>query len=272
MTGSGGRTEHPELIRDSGAILRTLAPARVATLIFIREDDISQLEIAERLGRTSGAISNYIETLMNLPHPLIGKDGHDYWATSEGKQVVSAIYRFAGNLDIDLPPEWSEETGKDLGHGLSPLYEFRSDPPFYVLYALGVDSPSRLAVRENLQPTHLSEVVDIVKEWLDESITRRQVRDRVLKFERAGSVTIEEQSITMTEKGIEQCRLLEQIAQVSADESIVEEESEINVLYHSEDGTTLPLPSSITPSELEDLAVRFRDEHGDIQLDLTPIN
>lgn len=264
--------DRPDLIADAGAILRSLTPTRVATLKLVREGGLSQIEIADRLNVTSPAVSNYIETLRTLPHPLVKQDGHDYWTTSEGKQVVSALYRFGDNLGIALASEWTDEVAVQLAEGLSPLCDFRSDPPFYVLYALGVDCPDSLTVNPDPNPASLGATVSTVQTWLDEGITRRQVRDRILTYQQSGAATLAEKRVALTEKGVEQCRLLDQIMQLSADESIIDNNGLIDVEYRSDSGTSLSLPSEATPSELEQLAARFREEHGDIPLELVPVD
>lgn len=60
-----------QLISKAGAILRKLTPPRIATLLLVREGIETQSEMAERLNRAPPTISNYIESLEDLPVSLV---------------------------------------------------------------------------------------------------------------------------------------------------------------------------------------------------------
>ncbi len=240
---------HPHAIRNAGAVLRVLTPPRAATLVLVRGGDLTQRAIADHLDRTPPAVSNYFERLEGLPQPLVERDGHDHWATSKGKQVVSAIFEFGARVGTDLQSGWRDDTGwvDRYADSVSPLYEFRSDAPFLILYALGTGKLS------------FSEIEDTVKEWSADTITRSQIISRLRHVEDAELATTIGESAQLTEKGEAQFQLLDRIAQVFIEPEPVLDAS---MTYQTEDETVLRLPSELTVNELEAIVDEFKEEYG----------
>lgn len=251
MTSTGTSIKHPGSIRDAGAILRALSPARAATLVLVRGGDFSQRDIADHLDRTPPAISNYVERLGSLPQPLVKKEGHDHWATDEGKQVVSAIFDFGSCVDTDLRSGWRDGVDwmERYADCMTPLYEFRSNSPFLILHALGTGT------------TTLAEVVATVKRWSEGSITRSQIISRLRRVEDTSLAEVEDESVILTDKGKEQYRLLDHIAQIFVETSMPENDA-IYAAYRAESDAVLRLPSSLTVDELESIVSEFKDENG----------
>lgn len=136
---------------------------------------------------------------------------------------------------------------------------------------MGIGGSSGWMVDFNREPILIGNIVADVKNWLDDSITRKQIRSRLNKFKEAGSVEINGQEATLSEKGLEQCRLLDQVMQMFTSTDLPEnnDESRATAVYQSDDGAVLPIPSSITVAELEQLATRFKQEHdSDVVLKL----
>lgn len=282
MSGHSANRE-TQLISKAGAILRKLTPPRIATLLLVREGIETQREMADRLNRAPPTISNYIESLEDLPVSLVETAGSNHsgesnhWTTSEGNQIVSAICRFASNyLEVDLQKEsWSGDSTAErldeLDSCLNPLHTFRTDSPFFILYAMGITGSSGWMVDFNREPISIRNIVTDVKRWVDDSITRKQIRSRLNTFKEAGSVEIDGQEARLSEKGLEQCRLLDQVMQMFTNTAPPgnNDESRAPAVYQSDDGAVLPVPSSITAAELEQLAIRFNQEHdSDIVLKL----
>lgn len=290
MSSSGECIDNPRLISKGGAILRSLTPPRIATLLLIREGIETQREIAKRLDRAPPTISNYIETLEDLPTPLVSKEGHNCCTTSEGNQVASAVLRCTTNyLGTDMQSAlWEGKATcqlSQLDECLSPLHTFRSDPPFFILYALAIEGSSGWMADFSSEPVSVDNIVSAVKEWLDDSITRKQIRSRLRRFEDATTVEIDGQEATLTEKGLEQCRLLDQVMQLFVDgdntENGIEDDCSIenkrNIIYSDSytamyctgEKPVLSLPSSLTVGELVRLAANVGHEHDDdMDLDL----
>lgn len=270
MTGIGDGINQSRLLSNAGAILRTLTPAKIATLVLVRGGQSSQRAIAERLDRTSPAVYKYIETLESLPTPLVEKQERDIRATSLGKQVISSLCYFTdGRVDTDLQSEWSSETTDErlnqLDDCLSPLHEFRSDPPYYILYAIGCGGSSASWFdNPDLEPITIDDLTATVKDWLTDSIARTQIWERLRKFEDANTIEINEKSITLTDKGAGQCRLLDQIMQSFLDTMPVDnKDNGITAAYQSDTGVVLPLPRTLTVKELDAIVSDFKENNND---------
>lgn len=269
MTGCRG-SQDTQLISNAGAILRKLTPPRIATLLLVRQNIGTQRKMADRLNRAPPTISNYLEALADLPVPLVETEGRNH-TTSEGNQIISAISQCASNhLEVDLQQaSWSSDATTErldeLDSCLTPLHTFRTDPPFFILYAIGVEGSSDWLVDLTLEPVPISDIVTTVKGWLEDSITRKQIRERLNTFEASNTIEIDGQSVILTEKGLEQCRLLDQVMEMVINTATPEcsDDSPGVAAYQSDNGTILPLPSSITAAELEQLVTRFNQEHDD---------
>jgi hypothetical protein len=287
MTGCSA-SQNIQLISNAGAILRKLTPPRIATLLLVRQNIGTQREMADRLNRAPPTISNYLEALAELPVPLVETEGTNH-ATSEGNQIVSAISRFMSNyLGVDLQQaSWSSDATaerlEELDSCLTPLHTFRTEPPFFILYAMGVEGSSGWMVDLTLEPVPISNIVTAVKGWLEDSITRKQIRERLNKFEASRAVKIDGQAVILTDKGLEQCRLLDRVMQIfvdsiDVDDGEVREQplspigkekttteigSDVRAMYCADEGPVLSLPSSITAAELEQLATRVTHKYDD---------
>jgi hypothetical protein len=287
MTGCSA-SQNTQLISTAGAILRKLTPPRIATLLLVREDIGTQREMADRLNRTPPTISNYLEALEDLPVSLVETEGTNR-STSDGNQVVSAISRCASNyIEVNLQEaSWGGDATAqrldELDACLTPLHTFRTDPPFFMLYAMGNEGSSGWLVDLTVEPVPISNIVTTVKEWLDDSITRKQIRSRLNTFEASNTVEIDERSVILTEKGLEQCRLLDQVMQILAEttetdndevgdwspgltgdeRTVIGSDTDAAAMYCADEGPVLSLPPSITAAELEQLVSRFTQEHAD---------
>lgn len=272
MTEIGDCVNQSRLISNAGAILRALTPAKIATLVLVRGGQSSQRAIAERLDRTSPSIYKYIETLESLPTPLVEKQERDIRATSLGKQVISALCYFTdGRVDTSIQSDWTAETTDErldqLDRCLSPLHEFRSNPPYYILYAIGCEASS-VDWLVNPTPVTIDDVAPTVKHWLNDSITRTQIWERLRKLDDAGTIKTDEESIALTDKGIGQCRLLDQIMQSFQKTEPAENKGDgLAIVYRTNDGSTLRLPLSLTIDELDEIVSEFKEHNrGDLEL------
>lgn len=206
------------LIVEAGEILRKLTPSRLATLLFVMDDDIeTQTEMADILNLSSSTITTDLQTLANLPLSLVQKSGTQYSITSDGKQVIGyfdrAIGRLGGNLDLDNV-NWVTDT-EEIEDRLDPLHNSRSSMPFFVLES--VSERSDLSDTQNVRVTDIVADVDHWQQERGKSATRKRVRWMLGRFEEAGAIDINDQ-VTLEEKGQEHAKLLGQLIELLEDE------------------------------------------------------
>lgn len=290
-----------ELISRAGIVLRALSPPKVATLLFVKDGIRTQREMAERLDRTPPAISNYIEELEELPVSLVRKEGSERWITSEGEEVLGFVTRLTNNLGrLNLRRvEWDQtsvpELLDDLDSYLDPLHTFRDVVAYHVLYAIGVQSSGWLL--DDPGTVLISDVMSAVKRW-DDSATKKQIHPRLNKFSDANAIEADGQRVQLTEKGLEQCRLLDHVMQMldttdsethvdavsmmarpdhsldlsdvdgESDRTAVEFDKSLTAAYCT-DTPVLSLPSTLTVGELIDTATDVgRNLDEDVELEL----
>lgn len=198
----------------AGKILRKLNPSTLAALVFVLEDNTrTQAEMADTIGVSRSSMSKYLQTLSNLPLPLITKQrGRRYTATDEGKKVMSLMEGMIDTDDVKLRSvDWENETDREwVATRLAPLYGSRSDRTFFVLDALRVRSDS---VNPYTSPSRVW-IEDIVHDVdaRGENATTERVRQTLRRYDEAGAIDFDDEYITLTEKGQEQAQLLDQLA------------------------------------------------------------
>ena len=219
----------------AGTILRTLNPSTVASLLFLDEStNYTQQEIAEEIGSSRSSVSQYQRSLEDLTVPLAAKQGYRYRITSAGETIVAYLDGMADRLNVDLHSlDWQSEDAHDqVATLLTPLYDSRSTRPFLILHSAG----SRSAVGDQIdrlnppQPIWIDEIIRDVEDRQQErgeTSTPAQIRQTVRRFEDKGVFEINDNQITLTEKGREHAALLERVTQLVEDE-VSSSRSDIN--------------------------------------------
>ena len=203
---------------EAGEILQKLKPMRIATLLYISDDEVeTQTEIADILGISRATVTTHLQLLADFPRPLTVRE-QEYRITSDGDAVIGfldAMFRHLG-LDLSAVDLSDKNVREEMDERLFPLHKTRSITPFLILYSLG----QRSAVEERLDrfvspsPVQLKNVLKDVKEWQERrgnTANRKQVRAMLNRFEEAGVIEWSDDEITLTDKGQEHVRLLEQV-------------------------------------------------------------
>lgn len=221
MQDSETDTRSADIIVEAGEILQKLTPARLATLLFVSNDEIeTQTEMADLLDVSSSTITTYLQTFANLPMPLAARENR-YTITSVGSTVIGYIAQMSNRLgegwrDID----WENEDDREqIGELFSPLNSTQTMAPVFILYSLGQRSTfdGQVGIFAPSQAVSVRDVVSDVKEWQEErgkSATRKQVRSMLGRFEDFGVIEIDGEEITLEDTGKEQAKLLEQLIEL----------------------------------------------------------
>ncbi|UPM43172.1 helix-turn-helix domain-containing protein [Halocatena salina] len=222
-------TDRPTpVIVATGEILRTLTPPTLASLLVMYDTTTEdQAEIAAAIGRTQSTVSSYIRSLASLPVPLIAKRGSRYTVTDAGESIIGLISGMMDRLGCDLHAvEWQEEADKDAVAGmLTPLHDSRSTLPFLLLDSL-YERSDLDGLIGTPQPVWIDDVVsdiDTRRQERGESVTTKQVRQAVQRFNEAEVLSFDGSQIELTEKGQEHVRLFHEITQ------LLREQDKINV-------------------------------------------
>jgi Mn-dependent DtxR family transcriptional regulator len=214
-------TRSADIIVEAGEILQKLTPARLATLLFVSNDEIeTQSEIADILDVSSSTITTYLQTFAKLSMPLAARE-NQYTITSRGSSVIGFIARMSNRLgegwrDID----WENEDEREqIGEFLSPLNATQTMTPFFILYSLGQRSTvdGQIGIFAPSQAVPVRDIVSDVEKWQEErgkTATRKQVRSVLGRFEDFGVVEIDGEEVALEEKGKEQAKLLEQLIEL----------------------------------------------------------
>jgi predicted transcriptional regulator len=237
------------LIVEAGEILRKVTPSRLATLLFVMDDEIeTQTEMAEILGLSSSTITTDLQTLANLPLSLVQKRETQYSITDDGKQVIGyfdrAIGRIGKNLDLNNI-DWKTDT-EEIGTRLDPLHNSRSSMPFFVL-----ESVSERTDLADTQKVSITDVVADVDHWQKErgkSVTRKRVRWMLGRFEEAGTIEIDDQ-ITLIDKGQEHAKLLKQLIELLEDDQDDQTDANVDTSSESSPSTQQDATTGTAPTE-----------------------
>lgn len=211
-----------QVLVKAGEILQTLSPPTFISLFFIADDEgYTQTEIAEKIGRTRPTVSKYLRSLKDLPIPLATNPGQHYTVTKKGERVVDFIYRMFEHLGTDLDTiDWSDDEDREhVASFFSPLHNSRSTLPFFILYSIGVRNAigDRITRDNSSIPVQMWDVisdVEVRQKKRDKSVSVKQVRQTLWRFEDAGTIKFDGEQIELEKKGHEQAFLLEQLIQM----------------------------------------------------------
>lgn len=219
------QTQH---IVKAGEILQTLKPSVIGTLQFVRNDTFeTQAEIATALDCSSSTVTTYLQSLANIPLPLVTKQGTQYSVTDAGNSVIDLLDRMLRGFDVRLNSiDWeTSEEQEQLETLLEPLHNSRSAIPFFLIDAIGSHRSGDDAPDLPVGPI----VADVKAREEDrgQSTTRKQVRWTLGRFDDADVIDLEDNAgeFSVTEKGCEHVWLLNQFTELVADRttgSIVE--------------------------------------------------
>lgn len=220
---AGSDTEYSShRIAEAGVILRTLTPPTLATLdLLINHDTYIQSEMADIIGCRRPTVSRYLQSLEfeDLPISLTRKQGQHYKATDLGERIFGLIDSMLDRLGLDLRGiKWNDEDNQEkIENKLSPLCDSRSIGPFLILEAMR----SRVTLFDTSESINIKDIVIDVRarqQELSESVTPKQIREAVWRFDDKKAVEFDGSQITLIEKGHEHARLLHQLAQILEDE------------------------------------------------------
>lgn len=211
----------PPLVVEAAEILQKLTTSRLATLLFISDDEIeSQTEMADILDISTSTISTHLQKLENLPMALVVRR-QQYEITSAGEDVLGLFVRTFNHLGKNLRDiNWGDPADRDdIGDFLAPLPTSRSIVPFLVLHSVSQHSTveDQISIFAPSQSVRVKAVVADVKsrqEERGETATRKQVRSMLGRFEEAGVIEFNDQDFKLTERGKEQAKLFEQLIEL----------------------------------------------------------
>jgi hypothetical protein len=293
-------------ITEAGEIIQHLTAPRLATLAVLEDGYDTQLEMADALGCSSSLVSKHLTTFANLPTPILDKPDNTF--TAVGAEIFGEVDSLLHRLGVSLDSiDWQDETEMaEVEQCLAPLPAARGPLSFLVFYSIGVSNSvgGRIDLL-NQEPVSLSTVVSDVRarrQRRGETTERKHVRRHLTTLADAGSITFEDATIILTEKGKAQARFVEQIIQAVGnahgddlsvrEPSTVEEQSVTSVPdkddgipltidtatdkmslvpeYRFGDESAVALSSTITVGEFVEQAVRLREEYDeDTSLNLT---
>jgi biotin operon repressor len=214
---SDAATRPTGVLAQAGEILRPLKPAALGTLFAIYSDDSqTQQEIAEAIGSGRSTVSKYLQTQESLG--LTEQQTQRYTITSRGEFVLSLLGGMIDRLDGDLSAvDWNADADtKELATVLAPLSGSRkiAIESYFVLHSIY----SRSGVAGLLgtpQPVSLEDIVsDVAARNTDEKSTDiGLVRGKLRRFEDTGAIHRDDRRATLTEKGTEHGRVVDELAQ-----------------------------------------------------------
>jgi hypothetical protein len=243
-----------DVIVEAGEILQKLTPARLATLLFITDDEITtQTEMADLLNVSPSTITTYLQNFANLPMPLTVRR-NEYTITPAGDAVIGFLRRMTDRLGEGLQEiDWTDEADREeIGESLSPLNATQTIIPFFILYSLSQRSTidGQISIFAPTKPVHVRDIVSDVKQWQEErgkSASRKQVRSMLGRFEHFGAVTIDVEEVILEDTGKEQAKLLEQLIELIEDSRATETgESPSSPQQASEPTDTQPATAAAT--------------------------
>lgn len=189
-------------IANSGKIIQSLNASTIGVLLFSIDDTITyQNEMAERLGCTPAPVTTSLQSLEELPIPLVEKQRR-YQVTEAGETVIGLLDEHILQLGMDLCDiDWGSDEEKDkLNELLKPLQNSLSLRPFVILDVLYRDSGEMMVDR----------LIADVQACDDEStaVSRRQIKSTLERFDNAESIKLDGDTVSLTEHGEKQGRML----------------------------------------------------------------
>jgi biotin operon repressor len=220
----------------AGEMLRTLTPPTFISLFLIADDEVdTQTEVGEKIGRTRPTVSKYLRSLKKLPIPLATNPGQHYTVTDDGEKVITFIYDMIDTLGTDLHSvDWSDnEVRENIATFFTPLHNSRSTLPFFILHSIGSRSAvgDRITRHDPLQPVQMWDVISDVEarqEKRDKSVSVKQIRQTLWRFDDADTIEFDGEQIRLEEKGREQAFLLEQLVQMLEEQRKTDMAEDVN--------------------------------------------
>jgi DNA-binding MarR family transcriptional regulator len=242
-----------QVLVKAGEILRNLTPPTFTSLLLIADDEMdTQTEIAETIGRTRPTVSKYLNKLKDMPIALARNPGQHYTVTEEGEQIVTLIHDMIDRLRTDSHTiDWSDSEDREkVATFFAPLHNSRSTLPFFILYSIGSRSAvgDRIHYHDPPQPIQIWDVVDDIEvrqEKRGKSVTVKQIRQTLWRFDDAGSVEFDGEQIKLSKKGREQAFLLEQLIQMLKEQKETDVDEDANESTSSSYASTTDTTQSI---------------------------
>ncbi len=257
----------------AGEILRVLKPATLGTLLTVYEDNsLTQEEIAESVRSGRSTITKYLRSLDDLG--LIESHASQYPVTSTGETVISHIASMVDQVWNGLSTvDWTDENDKaELATYLEPLCGSRkiSIESYFILYSIYTRSGTT-GLLGRPQSVRLEDIVlDVETRQYerDEQTSTEQIRGKLERFAAEDAIIFEDQQATLTEKGQQQGRVLDDLARFLEEYQPETSTSDERDGHHhtatssTEDTTAgTPVDTSSTPSDSGSLAQQIQP-HG----------
>lgn len=240
----------PVDVSPAAEILRALTPPALATLLAFRErEQKTQADIAAEVGVARSTISKYVQTLLELPVPVLNKDGHRVTVTPDGRRVIE-MYRAAleeRSIDVETV-DWDSPNAQRVEDALSPLYRFRSASPYLILDGI-YELDRQVDASEQIWEDDLLLELDGRDPSTVESISNQHFNQVLDKFDSHDVIDRDGDSLSLTDKGRTHGHLCREL--------------QLTFGQQSEDRNTAPSPGPSPSSEGIDIGGQthsFSDE------------
>lgn len=236
----------------TGQILRTVTPNTLGSLVLVSNGTATtQTEIAAAINRDQSTVSTYFQslTLETADLSLVERPTRYYSVTEIGEEVIELVTDLT---EVDLTTiDWGSAAEKEqIGTLLSPLYKSRSVAPFFVLNSLRTRS-GIAGLRGSPRPVSIDDVVRDVKnrvQEMGESTSKKRIDQVVDRFASQTAITIDDDHLTLTQKGKKNAQLLHHLAEIV----------DRNVTSDNNGGTTPVAYSNINLTEVANQMRRDR--------------
>jgi DNA-binding MarR family transcriptional regulator len=207
------------LLDTTGEVLQRVTPTSLASLVLLDSGTATtQTEIADVINRDQSTVSSSFQSLKfdNLDVALVEKSGRTHTLTNLGEEIVD-IVTDARQLGAELDTvDWGSESDKDrIAARLAPLHGSRSIVPFLLLDSVA----SRSEIGDSRDAPQLVDSDDVARdvknrlEKTDRTTSKQKLRQITDRFVEQNTITFDEGSLLLTEKGQRHADLLDQVAE-----------------------------------------------------------
>jgi hypothetical protein len=189
-----------------------VSPNALGSLVLVSDGTATtQTEIADAINRDQSTISTYFQTLTieTADLALVERPNQCYSVTETGEKVIELVADLSGTDLASI--DWGSAAEKEqIGTLLAPLYNSRSVAPFFVLNSLRNRRASH-------RPVLIDDIVRDVKnrvQEIDETTSKKRIDQIIERFITQNVVTIDDDRLTLIQKGGKNARLLHQLAEI----------------------------------------------------------
>lgn len=195
-----------------------MTPNTLGSLVLVSNGTATtQTEIANAINRDQSTVSSYFQSLSleNTDLSLVERPSQYYSVTETGEEVIELVTDLS---DIDLATiDWKSAAEKEqIGTLLAPLYKSRSVTPFFVLTSLRTRS-GIAGLQGDPRPVSIDDVVRDVEnrvQEIGETTSKKQIDQIVERFATQDAITVDDDRLTLIQKGKTNATLLHQLAKI----------------------------------------------------------